>query len=37
MKRKVLTLKPVLAEDNKEEPCHKVLTEMEPGSHMMAW
>lgn len=28
----MLTLKAVLAEDNKEEPCYKVLTEMEPGS-----
>lgn len=32
MRRKVLTFKPVLAEDNKEKPCHKVVTEMEPGS-----
>lgn len=30
--RKVLTLKPVLAEENKEEPCRKAVTEMEPGS-----
>lgn len=25
-------MKPVLAEGNKEEPSHKVVTEMEPGS-----